>query len=485
MYHMTLLNLQGILKWNLYIIHCQIDTFRNIIMGGSIMKKITAIALCLALGISTPVFADVVNDLKAAEEVFGIDNSDKTAIERVGILEEQLGITDAEGTLSDRLGRIENELGMSGEAETESVTENVEETEVTGESLVNAPADDFVMERLSLIGTITDMAPVTEDHDPNGQLGKQGGYIGCIYFRDSQVDHAANYIPEDDVIEAGTNGGGAIEIFATKEEATVREAYLASFDGTGFSSGSHKIVGTCLVRTSTYLTASQQNTLTDQIEQVLTAEDPTTLEFSQPNAQSAQEVETEAEDNSGFELYSQDGYTITAMDYEENDPIMGNILKLRIQNLTHHNVTFSDSGSYVNGSMMMLGAYFQIASGKTQTNDLYIDKKSLKDAGIDKIEDITLNFDVFDSDSYGTLTNIGPLSITIDENGNIANKVVYRDAATIQEVQSLLNAAGYDCGSADGIAGKKTNDMILQYERDHGLREDTDITDELLAALRG
>ena len=76
------------------------------------MKKITAIALCLALGISTPVFADVVNDLKAAEEVFGIDNSDKTAIERVGILEEQLGITDAEGTLSDRLGRIENELGM-------------------------------------------------------------------------------------------------------------------------------------------------------------------------------------------------------------------------------------------------------------------------------------------------------------------------------------------------------------------------------------
>ena len=103
-----------------------------------------------------------------------------------------------------------------------------------------------------------------------------------------------------------------------------------------------------------------------------------------------------------------------------------------------YSVTFSDSGTYVNGSMMMLGAYFQIASGKTQTNDLYIDKKSLEDAGIDKVEDITLNFDVFDSDSYGTLTNIGPLSITIDENGNIANKVVYRDAATVQEVQCEL-----------------------------------------------
>ena len=448
------------------------------------MKKMIAMALCLTIALSAPVLADVVSDLKAAEDVFGIDNSDKTAIERIGILEEQLGITDSEGTLAERLARIENELGMTGEEETAGGEEN-EETEDTADNLANAPSDEFVMERLSLIGTITDMAPVTEDHDPNGQLGKQGGYIGCIYFQDSQVDRAANYITGDNVIDVGTEGGGAIEIFATKEEAAVRENYLASFDGTGFSSGSHKIVGTCLVRTSTHLTASQQNTLTDQIEQVLTAEDPSVLDFAMPETQTGTEPETEEEDNSGFELYKQDGYTITAMDYVENDPIWGNILKLRIQNLTHHNVTFSDSGSYVNGSMMYLGAYFQIASGKTQTNDLYIDKKSLEDAGIDKIEDITLNFDVFDSDSYGTLTTIGPLSISIDENGNIANKVVYRDSATVQEVQSLLNAAGYDCGAADGIAGKKTNDMILQFERDHGLREDTDITDELLNALRG
>ena len=449
------------------------------------MKKMIALAVCLVLSVSTPVWADVIGDIQAVEEVFGIDNSDKTAIERIGILEEQIGITDADGTLAERLGRIENELGMSDDGQTETELESVEMEEDETEGLAVAPTDDFVMERLSLIGTITDMAPVTEDHDPNGQLGKQGGYIGCIYFQDKQVDRAANYITEDDVIDVGTDGGGAIEIFKTKEEAAVREAYLATFDGTGFSSGSHKIVGTCLVRTSTYLTASQQNALTDQIEQVLTVEDPSELEFAQADAEIAEEAETEAEDAGGFELYNQDGYTITAIDYIEDDPIFKNVLKLRIQNLTHHNVTFSDSGSYVNGSMMMLGAYFQIASGKTQTNDLYIDEKNLQDAGIDRIEDITLNFEVYDSDSYATLSNIGPLSITIDADGNIANKVVYRDAATIQEVQSLLNAAGYDCGSADGIAGKKTNDMILQYERDHGLREDTDITVDLLASLRG
>lgn len=455
------------------------------------MKKWMALALCFTLALAVPARADVLSDLNDAETVFGMDNSDKTAVERVGILEDQLGITDTQGTLADRLERIKTELGITTDdepaAETETVTETAE-AEPAGDALAMAPTDDFVMERLKLIGTITDMAPVTEDHDPNEQLGKQGGYIGCIYFKDMQVDRSEIYADSDDVIEVGTEGGGAIEIFNTAAEAAAREAYLASFDGTGYASGSHHITGTCLIRTSTHLTASQQNDLTDKISQVLTAADPSELHFEEVPADVAdEEAQTEetGEENSGFELYKQDGYTITAMGFDNDDPIFGNLLKLRIQNLTHHNVTFSDSGSYVNGSMMNLGAYFQIASGKTKTNDLYIDKKSLEDAGIDRIEDITLNFDVFDSDSYGTLAKIGPLSISIDEDGNITNKVVYRDSETVKEVQSLLNAAGYDCGAADGIAGKKTNDMILQFERDHGLREDTDITDELLGALRG
>ena len=77
------------------------------------------------------------------------------------------------------------------------------------------------------------------------------------------------------------------------------------------------------------------------------------------------------------------------------------------------------------------------------------------------------------------------LGIPTDDTGNIANKVVYKDSTTLREVQFLLNAAGYDCGAADGIAGKLTNDKILEYKRDHGLLEDTDITDELLESLRG
>ena len=137
---------------------------------------------------------------------------------------------------------------------------------------VTAPTDEFVIERIQTVDTITMIAPVTEDHDPNGQLNKQGGYIGCVYFRDSQVDQSKLYISGDpnDVVEIGTDGGGAVEVFRTVEEAQARDAYLASFDGTMLTSGSHYVKGTCIIRTSDQLNGTQQLELTDKITQALT-----------------------------------------------------------------------------------------------------------------------------------------------------------------------------------------------------------------------
>lgn len=137
---------------------------------------------------------------------------------------------------------------------------------------ITAPSDDFVMERLQRVDTITAMDAVTEDHDPNGQLNKQGGYIGCIYFTDTQVDRSELYIEDgkDNIIDIGTDGGGAIEIFATADEANVRNNYLAGFDGMGaMASGSHYVEGTCIIRTSNYLNGTQQKELTEKITQAL------------------------------------------------------------------------------------------------------------------------------------------------------------------------------------------------------------------------
>lgn len=146
------------------------------------------------------------------------------------------------------------------------------EDSIQGLKQVTAPSDDFVIERIQGIETVGAMAPVTEDHDPNGKLNKQGGYIGCVYFRDNRIDFDQLYFEGDssDVVEIGTDGGGAVEVFKTVEDAEARNDYLASFDGSGFfSSGSHAVVGTVVVRTSDELTASQQEELTTAITNAL------------------------------------------------------------------------------------------------------------------------------------------------------------------------------------------------------------------------
>lgn len=141
------------------------------------------------------------------------------------------------------------------------------EDSIQGLKQITAPTDEFVIERLQKVDTITEIGAVTEDHDPNGMLKKQGGYIGCIYFTDSQVNRDELYIEEgmDNVIDVGCDGGGAVEIFNTTEEAQTRNTYLGSFDGTGMASGSHYVYGTIIVRTSDELNGTQQLELTDKI----------------------------------------------------------------------------------------------------------------------------------------------------------------------------------------------------------------------------
>lgn len=137
---------------------------------------------------------------------------------------------------------------------------------------VTAPDDNFVLERLKEIDTVVSLAAVTQSHDPNGLLGKEGGYIGCIYFSDSRVDKTKlNLKPSQyDVISMGTIGGGSIEIYATIEEAEARNSYLATYDGTALDPGSHVVVGTMVVRTSSMLTDEQQIELTNQIIAIMT-----------------------------------------------------------------------------------------------------------------------------------------------------------------------------------------------------------------------
>lgn len=132
---------------------------------------------------------------------------------------------------------------------------------------VTNPTEDFIIQRLEGISSITDIQAVTEDHDPNGHLNKQGGYTASVYFASSLVDPSDVY--GTDTIDRGTDGGGCLEVYATVDDAQKRETYLSSYDGTVLDSGSHNIVGTILIRTSSKLTATQQKNLEKEITEKL------------------------------------------------------------------------------------------------------------------------------------------------------------------------------------------------------------------------
>ena len=61
--------------------------------------------------------------------------------------------------------------------------------------------------------------------------------------------------------------------------------------------------------------------------------------------------------------------------------------------------------------------------------------------------------------------------------------VDYTNKGIVKQVQQALNDAGYNCGTPDGIAGKKTHAAIRQYRQDKGLDDGEAIDDALLAAL--
>ena len=116
---------------------------------------------------------------------------------------------------------------------------------------------------------IANLAPVTEENDPNGKLNKPGGYTSTVYFGTPLL--GTENLTGAPLIDEGTTAGGSVETYATVEDAKSRDAYLGGFDGSIFASGSHMVLGTMVVRTSDDLKASEQETLTNAIIAAMTS----------------------------------------------------------------------------------------------------------------------------------------------------------------------------------------------------------------------
>lgn len=133
---------------------------------------------------------------------------------------------------------------------------------------VTNPTGDFIISRINEIENVGEIQGATESNDPNGNLNKQGGYTSATFFTSPLVQEE---VYGDNVVQKGTHVGGCIEVYETAENAKRRDEYLAAFDGTGITNpGSHMVCGTVVVRTSQYLTATQQTDLTNQIMEKVT-----------------------------------------------------------------------------------------------------------------------------------------------------------------------------------------------------------------------
>lgn len=138
----------------------------------------------------------------------------------------------------------------------------------TNSNRFNNPKEEDVLKIIASVDTVTNYAAVTEEHDPNNLLHKQGGYTSMVYFESSLVDQ--RFFDTTDVIDKGTVCGGSIEVYADEQTAKKRDDYLSTFDGTIFASGSHEVVGTIVIRISNELNATQQKELTDKIKAAFT-----------------------------------------------------------------------------------------------------------------------------------------------------------------------------------------------------------------------
>lgn len=131
---------------------------------------------------------------------------------------------------------------------------------------ITAPSEAWIMERLGRVEDILEIQPVTSDNDPNGLLHREnGGYTACIYFTSTGIESAG-----DSPVSKGTDGGGAVEVYSTVQDAEARCEYLSGFDNTILYTGSYAIVGTMVIRISYAYTDEAQYEMTDRIAKAFT-----------------------------------------------------------------------------------------------------------------------------------------------------------------------------------------------------------------------
>ena len=151
-------------------------------------------------------------------------------------------------------------------------------------------AAEFVIGRLTGVEHIQEPTAATKDHDPNKGLSKDDSYIAAVFFSSDLVEEK---VKGDDVIDRGTDGGGCVEVFRNEKDAQARDEYLGSVGSFLSLAGSHTTNGEYVIRTSRYLSDSQQQKLEASIIKALTADEAEVAKKAE--AEKGVEADKEAE----------------------------------------------------------------------------------------------------------------------------------------------------------------------------------------------
>lgn len=117
-------------------------------------------------------------------------------------------------------------------------------------------------------------------------------------------------------------------------------------------------------------------------------------------------------------LFEQDGIVVTAQEYV-TDSILGDGIKLLLENNSDKTVTVGCKALIVNNYMISDLFVSEIAAGKKANETMYLSSSGLKAAGIESVGQVEIYFHVYDSSSYDTLFDTECVTIQTSEYANM------------------------------------------------------------------
>jgi hypothetical protein len=118
-------------------------------------------------------------------------------------------------------------------------------------------------------------------------------------------------------------------------------------------------------------------------------------------------------DEEGQELYNEDGIRIVGKAVDENS-FWGTAILLYCENNSGQNVGISVDDMSINGYMMSPLFATTVYDGKKSIDDITIFSSDLEENGIESIEEVELQFHIYNAETYTTITDTQPITFSAE-----------------------------------------------------------------------